>query len=75
MHGTGRRGTRAALFVSFRLFIRLAHRLRGASDRSRTRLVQLHERLHEQLHNFSSQTTSSMPSSLASFSENSLSQS
>lgn len=34
MHGTGRRGTRAALFVSFRLFIRLAHRLRGASDRS-----------------------------------------
>jgi hypothetical protein len=38
----------------------------------RARLVQLHERLHEQLHNFNSQTTSSLPSSLASFSENSL---
>jgi hypothetical protein len=41
----------------------------------RVRLVQLHERLHEQLHNFNSQTTSSLPSSLVSFSENSLSQS
>jgi hypothetical protein len=41
----------------------------------RARLVQLHERLHEQLHNFNSQTTSSLPSSLVSFSENSLSQS
>jgi hypothetical protein len=41
----------------------------------RARLVQLHEQLHEQLHNFNSQTTSSLPSSLASFSENSLSQS
>jgi hypothetical protein len=41
----------------------------------RARLVQLHERLHEQLHNFNSQTASSLPSSLVSFSENSLSQS
>jgi hypothetical protein len=39
------------------------------------RLVQLHERLHEQFHNFNSQMTSSLHSSLASFSENSLSQS
>jgi hypothetical protein len=39
------------------------------------RLVQFHERLHEQLHNFNSQMTSSLHSSLASFSENSLSQS
>jgi hypothetical protein len=39
------------------------------------RLVQLHEQLHEQLHNFNSQTTNSMPNSLVSFSENSLSQS
>jgi hypothetical protein len=37
----------------------------------RARLVQL----HEQLHNFNSQTTNSLPNSLASFSENSLSQS
>jgi hypothetical protein len=37
----------------------------------RARLVQLHERLH----NFNSQTVSSLPSSLVSFSENSLSQS
>jgi hypothetical protein len=39
------------------------------------RLVQLHEQLHEQLHNFNSQTTNSLPNSLVSFSENSLSQS
>jgi hypothetical protein len=31
--------------------------------------------LHEQLHNFNSQTITSMPSSLVSFSENQLSQS
>jgi hypothetical protein len=41
----------------------------------RARLVQLHEQLHEQLHNFNSQTTNSLPNSLVSFSENSLSQS
>jgi hypothetical protein len=41
----------------------------------RARLVQLHERFHEQLHNFNSHMTTSLPSSLASFSENSLSQS
>jgi hypothetical protein len=39
------------------------------------RLVQLHGQLHEQLHNFNSQTTNSLPNSLVSFSENSLSQS
>jgi hypothetical protein len=38
-------------------------------------LVQLHEQLHEQLHNFNSQTANSLPNSLVSFSENSLSQS
>jgi hypothetical protein len=37
------------------------------------RLVQLHEQLHEQLHNFNSQTANSLPNSLVSFSENSLS--
>jgi hypothetical protein len=41
----------------------------------RARLVQLHEQLHERLHNFNSQTANSLPNSLASFSENSLSQS
>jgi hypothetical protein len=40
----------------------------------RARLVQLHEQLHEQLHNFNSQTANSLPNSLVSFSENSLSQ-
>jgi hypothetical protein len=40
-------------------------------DILRARLVQL----HEQLHNFNSQTTNSLPNSLVSFSENSLSQS
>jgi hypothetical protein len=40
-----------------------------------TRLVQLHEQLHEQLHNFNSQTATSLPNSLDSFSENALSQS
>jgi hypothetical protein len=40
---------------------------------TRARLVQLHERLHEQLHNFNSQTNSSLPGSLVSFYENSLS--
>jgi Ca2+-binding EF-hand superfamily protein len=39
----------------------------------KARLVQLHEQLHEQLHNFNSQTTNSLPNSLVSFSENSLS--
>jgi hypothetical protein len=39
------------------------------------RLVQLHEQLHEQLHNFNTQTANSLPNSLVSFSENSLSQS
>jgi hypothetical protein len=41
----------------------------------RARLVQFYEQLHEQLHNFNSQTTNSLPNSLVSFSENSLSQS
>jgi hypothetical protein len=44
-------------------------------DDVRAHLVQLHEQLHEQLHNFNSQTTNSLPNSLVSFSENSLSQS
>jgi hypothetical protein len=42
---------------------------------SRVHLVQFHEQLHEQLHNFNSQTANSLPNSLVSFSENSLSQS
>jgi hypothetical protein len=46
-----------------------------AQARDRARLVQLHEQLHEQLHNVNSQTTNSLPNSLLSLSEKSLSQS
>jgi hypothetical protein len=44
-------------------------------NKQRARLVQLHEQLHEQLYNFNSQIANSLPNSLVSFSENSLSQS